>query len=435
MKRSFDFHGAARLAVAAVLAAALAVGQEPSPQPPPQTPAPSPSPAPSPGPSPGTPGGIPSTPSPVPSPTERTRQPEFPTQRQQEQFPEMQRPVFLSGRVMMEDGTPPPDPVVIERVCNGVPRPEAYTDSKGRFSFQLGQNTSMLADASVSSAADPLDMGRQQQGGAFGRPGRGVSERELMGCELRASLPGFRSDIVSLAGRRVMDNPEVGVIVLRRLGNVEGTTISMTSLQAPKDAKKAYEKGQEAVRRKKWGDALKEFEKAVKVHPNYAAAWFELGMLHERQKNVEQARQAYAESLRSDGKYVKPYLQLAGIFMQERKWQEAADSTSRVLRLNPLDFPAAYFYNSVAHFNLRNLDEAEKSAREALKLDPQHRIPKLEHLLGVILANKADYAGAAEHMKNYIERAPDAADIDTVRKQLVEIEKLLAGRAAAPPQQ
>jgi regulator of sirC expression with transglutaminase-like and TPR domain len=88
----------------------------------------------------------------------------------------------------------------------------------------------------------------------------------------------------------------------------------------------------------------------------------------------------------------------------------------------------------VAQFNLRNMEEAEKSAREALKLDPQHRIPKLEHLLGVILANKADYAGAAAHMKNYIERAPDAADIDTVRKQLVEIEKLLAGRAAAPPQ-
>ena len=64
----------------------------------------------------------------------------------------------------------------------------------------------------------------------------------------------------------------------------------------------------------------------------------------------------------------------------------------------------------------------------------QNRIPKLEHLLGVILANKADYAGAAEHMKNYIERAPDAADIETVRKQLVEIEKLVAGRAAAPPQ-
>src|SRR5262249_19613677 len=44
-------------------------------------------------------------------------------------FPEMQqRPIFLSGKVMLDDGTPPPEPVTIERVCNGNPRAEAYTD-------------------------------------------------------------------------------------------------------------------------------------------------------------------------------------------------------------------------------------------------------------------------------------------------------------------
>ena len=428
MKRFF-FRIAVTLAAGAALAATLAAGQQPAPQP-----APSPAPAPSPGPTPSTPGTIPTTPTPTPFPTERGRQPELGTRQQQEQLSEMPRPIFLSGRVMMEDGTPPPDAVVIERVCNGIPRPEAYTDSRGRFSFQLGQNTSMLADASFGSVMDPLDIGGRQSS-PFGRSGRGVSERDLMGCELRASLPGYRSNIVSLAGRRVMDNPDVGTILLRRLGNVEGTTISMTSLQAPKDAKKAYEKGQEALRRKKWDEAQTQFEKAVQAYPNYAVAWFELGALYERRKSLEPARKAYGEALRADGRFVKPYLQLAGISMQERKWQEVADATGRVLKLNPFDFPTAYFYHSVASFNLRNLDAAEKSAREALKLDTQHRNPKLEHLLGVILANKADYTGAAEHMKNYIERAPDASDIDTVRKQLVEIEKLLAGRAASQPPQ
>jgi tetratricopeptide (TPR) repeat protein len=346
----------------------------------------------------------------------------------------MARPIFLSGRVMMDDGTPPPDAVVIERVCSGVVRPEAYTDSKGRFSFQLGQNTAMLADASVGSASDPLDWGNQPSG-ASGRSGRTVTERDLMACELRASLPGFRSDVVSLAGRRIMDNPDIGVIVLRRLGHVEGTTISMTSLQAPKDAKKAYDKGLEAVRKKKFEEAQTQFEKAVQGHPRYAAAWFELGMIFERLKNPGQARKAYGEALRADSKYVKPYLQLAMLAVQERQWQEAAETTARILKLNPVDFPSAYFYHSVANFNLRNLEAAEKSARAALKLDTQHRVPKLEHLLGVILANQQDYAGAAEHMKSYIERAPDASDVDVVRKQLVEIEKLLAGRAAGQPPQ
>src|SRR5262245_19909823 len=73
---------------------------------------------------------------------------------QMNHFPEQQRPIFLSGKVMLDDGTPPPDSVVIERVCNGNPRAEAYTDSKGRFSFQLGQNHGMMQDASMSSSRD-----------------------------------------------------------------------------------------------------------------------------------------------------------------------------------------------------------------------------------------------------------------------------------------
>lgn len=420
-----------RLALGAALVVAVLQGQQPTPTPP----TPAPSPAPSPG---GTPG--PSTPSPAtpniptPSPTDRTRQPDFSTQRDRTTFPEIQRPIFLSGRVMMEDGTPPPDSVVIERVCNGVVRPEGYTDSKGRFSFQFGQNTAVVADASVGSGTSPLDSWSQQVGG-LSTSGRGFSERDLMNCELRASLPGYRSDIVSLAGRRGMDNPEVGTIVLRRLGQVEGTTISFTSLQAPKDARKALEKGREAAGKKKYAEARAQFQKAVQLYPNYAVAWFELGLIHEREKDLEPARQAYREALRADSKFVKPYLQLAMLSAQERKWEEVAETTGRVLRLNPLDFPAAYFYHSVANLNLKNLDVAEKSAREALRLDAQGRVPKAEHLLGVILANRQDYAGAVEHIKIYLERAPDASDADAVRKQLVEIEKVVAARSASPQPQ
>src|SRR3954464_4985940 len=45
---------------------------------------------------------------------------------QMNRFPEEQRPIFLSGKVMLDDGTPA-ESVVIERVCNGNPRAEAYT--------------------------------------------------------------------------------------------------------------------------------------------------------------------------------------------------------------------------------------------------------------------------------------------------------------------
>src|SRR6185436_8850699 len=114
--------------------------------------------------------------------------------------------------------------------------------------FQLGQNQGVLQDASMSSAGGGGFGGFGNEGGGiggrsqsdvggFGGSRSGPSERDLMGFEIRASLPGFRSDVVNLSGRRAFDNPDLGTIILHRMGNVEGTTISATSLNAPKDAK------------------------------------------------------------------------------------------------------------------------------------------------------------------------------------------------------
>jgi len=368
------------------------------------------------------PGGVtPTVPTRPTQPTQPTTQ--LPTQQQERSpFPsEAARPIFLSGRVLMEDGTPPPEPVVIERVCNGIARPEAYTDSKGHFSFQLGGNTNVFPDASVSSAADAPFGGLR--GGFPGPGGREFTERELSGCEIRASLAGFRSEVVALSGRRFLDNPELGVIILRRMGNVEGLTISATSAMASKDARKAYEKGRDAFKRKKWADAAKELEKAVSLYPKYAVAWFYLGLVREQQKDMSAARKAYEQALAADAKYVNPYLQLAQIAAMEGNWEEAADASARLIKLNPFDFPFAFFVNAVANYNLKRYDEAEESARNAIKNDPSHRMAKAHHLLGVILAQKREYAQAAVQMRNYLQYAPKAPDAEQVRKQLVEMEK------------
>jgi len=408
------------------LASALVVGGQQQNQ----QPAPSPQPSPSPGPS------TPTTPTPTPG---RTPSP-FPTERQQQPqqtYPDMQRPIFLSGRVMLDDGTPPSEPVVIERVCNGVARPEAYTSSKGQFSFQLGQRMGMMADASVGGGPDAVMDGgfggrSSQRTTSVGGFGSGINEMALMGCEIRAVLPGYRSDVVNLAGRRSLENPDVGTIILHRLGNVEGTTISATSLNAPKDAKKAYQKGMEALKKKKPADAQKRFQKAVDEYPRYAAAWYGLGQAHMAQNNPAEARKCFAASLEADPKYLNPYLSVATIAAGERNWQEVADTTAKLIRLDPVDYPQAYYFNSVANYNLGKTEEAEKSAREAQRLDTHHRYPRVAHLLGVILANRREYNAAAEQMRTFLKFAPDAADASTVRTQLSEIEKLAGPQQPAP---
>jgi tetratricopeptide (TPR) repeat protein len=113
------------------------------------------------------------------------------------------------------------------------------------------------------------------------------------------------------------------------------------------------------------------------------------------------------------------------------KWDEAQKYLDSGLRLDPVDYPAAWYASAAANFNLKKYDAAEKSVREALKLDPKRRNPRADYLLGLILAEKKDYAGAADGFKSYLKFAPNAPDIDTVKDQIGQIEKFLRDNAAA----
>jgi hypothetical protein len=344
----------------------------------------------------------------------------------------MPMPVPITGRVMLDDGGPPPETVVIERVCNGISRNEGYTDHRGYFSIDLGMERGVLQDASMGGGLfDDPGMRGLGQGQTAGMGGGPMSDQRYMNCDLRANLPGYRSQLVSLANRRAMDSPDIGTIFLHRLGNAEGRLISAISLAAPKDARKAYEKGLDQAKKKKLDDAMKSYQKAVDVYPKYAAAWFELGKLQAAKGQADVAHQSFNAAVEADPKYLNPYLELSRLALGAKNWRELADVSGRAVKLDPFDYPQQFLFNSVANYNLQNMDAAEKSAREAEKLDTQHHFPQVSHLLGVILAQRQDYTGAADEMRNYLKFAPGAADAATVRGQLDQLEKLSAQNAPA----
>jgi tetratricopeptide (TPR) repeat protein len=327
---------------------------------------------------------------------------------------------YFFGKVAMPDGSAPPVLVVIERVCSGVARAQAYTNSSGSFSFQVGQTQDMLPD----SAVDRASSGAGSQGAKSGNlPNT---------CDLRASLAGYRSDVVSLSSRRNVDDPNVGTITLHPLQKVQGLTTSATSALAPKDARKAFDKGLEAVKKSRADDAQLDFLKATELYPRYAAAWLELGRIYEQREDLFSARNAYRSAIAADSNFVNPYERLYLLSVKERKWAEAAATTDRVMRLNPYDFPESVYYNAVANLELGKLDAAEKSAREALAMGTAARNPKVYYVLGVTLANKQDAKGAAEYLRTYLQ-SDKVADRERVTRLLAEVEKQGAATVALKP--
>jgi hypothetical protein len=254
---------------------------------------------------------------------------------------------MITGKVILSGGEPPGDRISIQRLCHGSgPQEIGRTDSKGRFRIDLGW-----------TAGEPVDEASERPGGS-----RMVAEPDLARCELRAFLPGFRSEVVPLAGRKRFDHPDVGTIVLHRVDHVEGTMISATTVLAPVSARKAFQKALERAGRAKLEDARKLLEKAVAIYPRFALAWHELGHLHARRGDFDSAKSAFHQAIAADAKFIKPYVGLARLEAAREAWPEVARITGEALRLNAVDVPEAWILHGIANLALGRTEAADRDA-------------------------------------------------------------------------
>lgn len=335
--------------------------------------------------------------------------------------PTITQPIFISGKVLVEGQGAPPEPVVIEQVCNGVARRQGYSDAKGTYQFQLDQNVGFQDASENTSSAFGNDVPPNTQA-------MDALRIKYQGCEIRAVLSGFLSTSAPLRLQGSTWQYDLGTIFLKRMENVSGTTISATSFAAPADARHAYEKGRKAFDERKLADAEKELNKAVKIFPGFASAWSLLGDVHQHQQQLEQAMNEYKQALTADPHFVNPIFGLGLIALQQKRWQDAAQLTDQVTKMNAAAFPSAYFYNAVANYNLARLEPAEESARKFKTLDTEHRHPDVCLLLGQIFIRKQDYANAAQEMRDYLTLAPDAANADEVRQSLKRLEDAMVAK-------
>jgi tetratricopeptide (TPR) repeat protein len=224
---------------------------------------------------------------------------------------------------------------------------------------------------------------------------------------------------------------DVGRVVVRRMGAVEGATISAKPV--PENARKDYFKGLEERQKGKLDSAKEKFQKAVNEYPQYAAAWVELGRVQSAQNDATSAKQSFHQAVTADATYLPAYQELAQIAAHDKQWQDLADTTDQMVKLDPSGHPEFWYYNCVAKFYLGKTDEAQNSVTQGIKADPGHRIPKMEYVLGIILMRKGDRSGAAEHLKQYLAIAPNGPDAADAQKQLQEVEKASTETPVAKP--
>ena len=333
-----------------------------------------------------------------------------------------QQPVFFSGKVVLDTGTPPPAAVGIIRTCNGNSRRQTYSLGDGSFSFMLGDGN--FSETTLDATEDSRGFGTD---GTFSRPNQfpnsPMDPRSLMAdCELRAELPGYSSSYIRLDPS--MNNTNVGVIILHSRAKKADGMVTVASLEVPSKARKEYEKGSELLEKGDLAGAEKSLHKAIDQYPKFAEAWTRLGDLEQRRKNTDAAIEDYQEAITADANLPLPYLRMAFLEAVAGNWEQTRRLTERLIALDPTDFPLAYYFQGVAEFNLQHTAKAESVALRAESMDKAHSEPRIELLLASIYSAKQDYSAAAEHYRTYLKLVPNGPLTEYVKTNLVKTEEM-----------
>lgn len=347
----------------------------------------------------------------------------------------VQGQISITGTVAMADGSLPANPVQVQLKCHGSVVQSAYTGPEGRFTFTVTERTGSSRsgpgaksthrgaggfDASIGGPAIPADVdGRGQAGNiAFRRT-------DLSHCQCEATLAGHESNPVVLGVRSRFDNPDLGIIYLYPLGTIKGTTVSVTTAQAPKKAMDAYKKAQKEGSKEKvnYSKVEKNLQNAVEVYPEFAEAWQFLGETYLMEGKETEARDAFRRAIESDPQYLPPYSTLGELELRANNIEEAARLTGQAIELNPYAITSQYFH-AISQYYLGNLEKAEESIQKVHESGEASQYPASHRLLGSIYSERGKYADAAAEFRLFLETGPMENDAEEVRKILDEWTKL-----------
>lgn len=292
-------------------------------------------------------------------------------------------PVILYGKVTMDNGSPPPVIVGIERVCSDVrgSMPGVLTDKKGEFIWRMN--------------IDPL---------------------ETRNCTLRATHEGYTSTEVEVSGVDTTHTTlKLPPIVIRQAGGdpyVLHFSDNNIALRARGDWKAALK----ALDDQNIPEVAKHLEAVTEASPKAWQAWHGLGVVDEKLDKLSEARAAYEHAIAAEPKMLTPYVTLARLCIKTMDWNCAQKTSEALIKADSKHvYSEIYLHQAVARYELKDLSGAEESAQEAVA---KAKIPRTEYVLGRILEAKGDMAGAKEHYAKYLQMEPAPKDVDLVKAHI-----------------
>jgi len=190
--------------------------------------------------------------------------------------------------------------------------------------------------------------------------------------------------------------------------------VSVRDLRIPGKARNAFERGLERLAKNNAIGGRTQFVRATTAFPDYYEAYYHMGVADLRLGREEDAAQAFQKAIDlSGGHYAWAQFALGLLLCRQGEYAEAETVIRKGLDVD--GSPATgHLFLSVALFRLNRLEEAERSAREALLRKPGFAWAYL--VLADVHGRRGEYARQLQDLDAYLKLEPDGPASKRVRE-------------------
>jgi len=298
---------------------------------------------------------------------------------------------LVSGSVTDENGRPLPRARVQLQSVDGGFAQTTYTDSSGHFSFgdvREGSYVFAIKAPGYQAGTWPVDVGYTSQIG------------------LSYSLIPKVSGADSAGASRN-----------------ESNTVSVGQLLIPQKAREEFRKATESEARGKTDEAIRHWNKSIKIYPKYAESFLRLSRIYADRGDFARATANAQRAVAIDGKNAEAYTSLGYAYLKARNLPQAETAFQKAVQLSASDWFSQFWLGQLL-LERKDAQGAYPHLLRASKLNP--RMPNVFVLLYndlLLLGRRQD---ALAELDDFLTRFPNSPLAEEARERREVLAKSLA---------
>jgi Flp pilus assembly protein TadD len=190
----------------------------------------------------------------------------------------------------------------------------------------------------------------------------------------------------------------------KRKKQIHRSPISASGLKIPSKALKAFDKGEEAFKKRDLVEAEKYYLAAIKAYPDFEDAHNRMGIIYMLSGEKAKGRASFERALQINANYAPAHVNMAKVSIDERNFEQAYVFSQKALKTEPLN-PGALFVAIESAYFTKRYQEAIGYTRTLHTL-PHARYGLAHFFAGKALQQQQQNAPAVAEFQTFVQEDP-----------------------------